>query len=217
MKCEAKLIAVTEPVVGTPAGGPEELVAFCARVSSGRPYDERHKDYDKLLRYCYKNKHFSIFEMANAVVEVKAPRDITRQLIRHRSFSFQEFSQRYSDDIEFTDREIRLQDEKNRQNSIQSDELDHEGWNEDVGYLTEKTEHLYKDWLKQGVAKECARSILPEGLTMSTLYVNGTLRSWLHYLQVRDDPGVTQHEHVLLARKIKEALAPAFPKIIGSM
>src|SRR6056297_1625242 len=98
LKCEAKLIAATQPMVGTPAGNAEELVAFCARVSSGRPYDERHKDYDKLLAYCMRNKHWSIFEMANAVVEVKAPRDITRQLLRHRSFSFQEFSQRYSDD-----------------------------------------------------------------------------------------------------------------------
>jgi len=127
----------------------------------------------------------------------------------HRSFSFQEFSQRYSDDIEFTDREIRLQDQKNRQNSIQSDELDHGGWNEDVDTVSRDTEHFYRWWIEQGVAKECARVVLPEGLTMSTLYVNGTLRSWLHYLQVRDDPG--------LARKIKEALAPAFPKIIGGM
>jgi len=217
MKCEAKLVAVTQPTVECPASNPEDFVAFSARVSSKRDYNKRSEDYEKLLDYCYRNKHFSVFEMANAVVEVKAPRDITRQLIRHRSFSFQEFSQRYSDDIEFTDREIRLQDQKNRQNSIESDELDHEGWAEDIDTVSRDTEHFYRWWLEQGVAKECARSILPEGLTMSTLYVQGSLRSWIHYLEVRDDPGVSQWEHVLLARKIKEALAPAFPKIIGGM
>jgi thymidylate synthase (FAD) len=153
--------------------------------------------------------------MSNAVVEVKAPRDISRQLIRHRSFSFQEFSQRYSDEIEFCDREYRLQDDTNRQNSIDN--------------LTQKEAHLCQDMQagvvdgvkvayevmrEMNVAKECSRVILPEGLTMSTLYVQGSLRSYIHYLQVRDDPHVTQHEHVLLARKIKEAIRPAFPTVI---
>jgi len=153
--------------------------------------------------------------MANAVVEVEAPRDISRQLIRHRSFSFQEFSQRYSDDIEFCSREIREQDPKNRQNSINSDSLNHDMWDEDVDDLTRDVEHSYKWWLNQGVAKECARVLLPEGLTMSSLYVNGTFRSWLHYLDVRDDPGVTQHEHVMLAREIRKALEPIMPTILG--
>lgn len=216
MKCEAKLIAYTQPCISVPAANPEELIAFCARVSSGRDYEDRGKDSDGLLKYCVKNKHWSVFEMANAVVEVKAPRDITRQLLRHRSFSFQEFSQRYSDDIEFTERDFRRQDTKNRQNSI--DDL--EAWKKDycaesVDRLTKITEDFYLSFREDGIAKECARVILPEGLTMSTLYVNGTLRSWMHYLDVRDDPGVTQHEHVVLARAIKEALLPVFPKVLG--
>ena len=212
---KAKLIAATQPVGDVPANSAEELVAFCARVSSGREYEDRGKDYKGLLNYCIRNKHWSIFEMANAVVEVEAPRDISRQLIRHRSFSFQEFSQRYSDDIVFCSRDIREQDPKNRQNSITSDSLNHDMWNEDVDDLTRDVEHSYKWWLNQGVAKECARVLLPEGLTMSRLYVNGTFRSWLHYLDVRDDPGVTQHEHVLLAREIKKALEPIMPTILG--
>jgi thymidylate synthase (FAD) len=154
--------------------------------------------------------------MANAVVEVEAPRDITRQLLRHRSFSFQEFSQRYSDEIEFTDREFRRQDDKNRQNSVDDlSEEDQEAVLYDVKHLKLLADDNYR-WMRGiGVAKECARVILPEGLTMSRLYVNGTLRSWLHYLEVRDDPGVTQWEHVLLARKIKEVLVPAFPTVFG--
>jgi thymidylate synthase (FAD) len=154
--------------------------------------------------------------MVNAVVEVEAPRDITRQLLRHRSFSFQEFSQRYSDEIEFTDREFRRQDDKNRQNSV--DDLEEE-FEECLAHeVSEMSGHI-KDtyfWMRgNNVAKECARVILPEGLTMSRLYVNGTLRSWLHYLDVRDDPGVTQWEHVVMARKIKDVLVPAFPTVFN--
>jgi len=212
---KAKLIAATQPVGDVPANSAEELVAFCARVSSGREYEDRGKDYKGLLNYCIRNKHWSIFEMANAIVEVEAPRDISRQLIRHRSFSFQEFSQRYSDDIVFCSRDIREQDPKNRQNSITSDSLNHDMWNEDVDDLTRDVEHSYKWWLNQGVAKECARVLLPEGLTMSSLYVNGTFRSWLHYLDVRDDPGVTQHEHVILAKEIRKVLEPIMPTILG--
>ena len=216
MKVTAKLVALTQPTVAVPASNAEALVAYCARVSN--PSNQDNPDYEGLLKYCIRNKHWSVFEMANAVVEVEAPRDITRQLLRHRSFSFQEFSQRYSDEIEFTDRDFRRQDNKNRQNSI--DDLD-----EDFGdclshEVSEMTEYI-KDtyyWMRDhDVAKECARVILPEGLTMSKLYVNGTLRSWLHYLDVRDDPGVTQWEHVLLAREIKSALTPAFPTIFGMM
>jgi thymidylate synthase (FAD) len=230
---KAKLIAATQPVGDVPANSAEELVAFCARVSSGREYEDRGKDYKGLLNYCMRNKHWSIFQMVNAVVEVRGPRDITRQFTRHESLyvmddevvtvpgfdkrfgGLQEFSQRYSDDIEFCSREIREQDPKNRQNSINSDSLNHNMWNEDVDDLTRDVEHSYKWWLNQGVAKECARVLLPEGLTMSSLYVNGTFRSWLHYLDVRDDPGVTQHEHVLLAREIKKALEPIMPTILG--
>lgn len=210
----AKLVALTQPTIGVGAGSAEALVAYCAKVSN--PANQDSPDYERLLAYCVRNKHWSVFEMANAVVEVEAPRDITRQLLRHRSFSFQEFSQRYSDQIEFTDREFRRQDSKNRQNSI--DDLDiftKAVCGASSESLAEGAQNAYAQMLARGVAKECARVILPEGLTMSRLYVNGTLRSWIHYLDVRDDEGVTQWEHVVLARKIKEVLLPAFPTVFG--
>ena len=212
MKCEAKLIALTQPVIPLQVATPEGVVAYCARVSNPQHQD---KELGSLLQYCIRNKHWSVFEMSNAIVEVEAPRDITRQLLRHRSFSFQEFSQRYSDEIEFTDRDFRRQDEKNRQNSV--DDLD-SVLTAQCKYgeknLLIKVRDFYAYMREYGVAKECARVILPEGLTMSRLYVNGTLRSWLHYLDVRDDP-TTQFEHRLLARKIREVLKPAFPTVFG--
>lgn len=212
----AKLVAVTQPVVGTPASNPEDLIAYCARVSSDRPQEEWGKDYEGLLRYCKRNKHWSVFEMADAIVEIEAPRDISRQLLRHRSFNFQEFSQRYSSNIKFTNRNIRLQDTENRQNSIDSVDLDlKEDWQHDVWSVTLDTQSLYNTYIESGVAKECARVVLPEGLTMSKLFMKGSLRSWIHYLEVRDDPGVTQHEHVELARKIREAILPAFPTVLN--
>ena len=214
-KINARLIGLTQPTIEARIPNSEGILAYCARVSN--PSNQDNFDTaERLLRYCLKNKHFSVFEMANAVVEVEAPRDITRQLLRHRSFSFQEFSQRYSDEIEFTDREFRRQDNKNRQNSV--DDL-HKSLQDKFENITEtlafEAQQLYTNMRQHSVAKECARVILPEGLTMSRLYVNGTLRSWLHYLEVRDDPGVTQWEHVLLARKIKEVLLPAFPTVFG--
>ena len=214
-KINARLIGLTQPTIEARIPNSEGILAYCARVSN--PSNQHNFDTaEKLLRYCIKNKHWSVFEMSNAVVEVEAPRDITRQLLRHRSFSFQEFSQRYSDEIEFTEREFRRQDNKNRQNS--TDDLPQDYNNICQG----KTDQViadaasYYSWMrKHDVAKECARVILPEGLTMSRLYVNGTLRSWLHYLEVRDDEGVTQWEHVVMARKIKEVLMPAFPTVFG--
>jgi thymidylate synthase (FAD) len=195
---------------------PEDLIGYCARVSN--PANQDNPNYEGLLRYCIKNKHWSVFEMATAIVEVEAPRDISRQLLRHRSFSFQEFSQRYSDAITFTDREFRQQDTKNRQNSTNTLPLSVQHDSAAlVGDFSQRAEDYYKWMLHQGVAKECARVVLPEGLTMSKLYVSGTLRSWIHYLDVRDDPGVTQHEHVLLARKIREALMPAFPIALNAI
>lgn len=214
-KLKAELIGITQPLKKLKVDTPEGLVAYCARVSNPQHQD---KEIGTLFDYCMKNKHWSIFEMANAVVEVEAPRDISRQLLRHRSFSFQEFSQRYSDEIEFTGREFRSQDTKNRQNSV--DDLDPElleDLAEDVAELIFDTKEVYSWMRKHSVAKECARVILPEGLTMSRLYVNGTLRSWLHYLDVRDDPGVTQWEHVLLAREIRKAIAPAFPEVFKGL
>lgn len=214
-KINARLIGLTQPTIEARIPNSEGILAYCARVSN--PSNQDNFDTaEKLLNYCVKNKHWSVFEMVNAVVEVEAPRDITRQLLRHRSFSFQEFSQRYSDEIEFTEREFRSQDTKNRQNSV--DDLEKDVVDNVVG----KVSHLkylatgwYKAFREMGVAKECARVILPEGLTMSRLYVNGTLRSWLHYLDVRDDPGVTQWEHVVMARKIKDVLVPAFPTVFN--
>lgn len=212
MKISAKLVALTQPVIGTPAANSEALIAYCARVSN--PSNQDNPDYSKLLDYCIRNKHWSVFEMANAIVEVEAPRDITRQLLRHRSFCFQEFSQRYSDEVEFTDREFRRQDDKNRQNSVDDlDEVLQDRFDYNADALVCEVRMLYTNMRKHSVAKECARVVLPEGLTMSKLYVNGTVRSWLHYLDVRDDPGVTQWEHVLLAREIRKVLEPAFPTI----
>ena len=214
-KLKAELIGVTKLLKELEEDTPEGLVAYCARVSNPQHQD---KPIGSLFDFCIRNKHWSIFEMANALVEVEAPRDISRQLLRHRSFSFQEFSQRYSDQIEFTDREFRSQDTKNRQNSV--DDLD-SVLKGDLDYesrdVKERSEDTYRWMIGQGVAKECARVILPEGLTMSRLYVNGTLRSWLHYLDVRDDPGVTQWEHVLLAREIRKVLEPVFPKVFSSL
>lgn len=209
----------------------EGLIAFCARVSNPQHQD---KELGSLLDYCIRNKHWSIFQICNAVVEIEAPRDISRQFTRHSSlfcydpfeapgFNFdyggvQEFSQRYSDEISFTDREFRRQDTRNRQNS--TDDLDTEAkfYAQVITKgLTNQVAEAYDAMREAEIAKECARVILPEGLTMSRLYVNGNVRSWLTYLDVRDDPGVTQWEHVVLARKIKEALAPAFPTIFKGL
>lgn len=214
-KINARLIGLTQPTIEARIPNSEGILAYCARVSN--PSNQDNFDTaEKLLRYCIKNKHWSVFEMSNAVVEVEAPRDITRQLLRHRSFSFQEFSQRYSDEIEFTEREFRRQDNKNRQNSTDDLPLSTKDTVKSIsGFVKRDVQEYYYHMRQVGVAKECARVILPEGLTMSRLYVNGTLRSWLHYLEVRDDPGVTQWEHVLLARKIKEVLLPAFPTVFG--
>lgn len=155
--------------------------------------------------------------MANAVVEVEAPRDITRQLLRHRSFSFQEFSQRYSDEIQFCDRKFRRQDTKNRQNSIDDlPDYTKQTMAQEVDYVVGIAQQVYDNAKGHGVAKECARVFLPEGLTMSKLYVNGTLRSYLTYLQVRLDK-TTQWEHRLLATKIKECLEPAFPTVFKTL
>ena len=229
----AKLVALTQPTIGVGVSGPEALVAYIARLSN--PDNQTNPEYENLFAYCAKNRHWSIFQMVNAVVEMEAPRDITRQFTRHGSLftiegdvvreekgfdtsqgGIQEFSQRYSDQIEFTDREFRRQDSKNRQNSI--DDLDiftKAVCGASSESLAEGAQNAYAQMLARGVAKECARVILPEGLTMSRLYVNGTLRSWIHYLDVRDDEGVTQWEHVVLARKIKEVLLPAFPTVFG--
>ena len=219
MSFKAKLIAVTTPVVEGIEDA-KELIAYCARVSN--PSNQTNMDTaDKLLAYLVKHKHWSPLEMANAVVEIEAPRDIARQLLRHRSFSFQEFSQRYADvsqlSSSFCIRECRMQDEKNRQNSIKlgtdtEDDRFIKAERESIqDELLTLVKERYKWAINAGIAKEVARVILPEGLTMSRLYVNGTIRSWIHYLEVRMEEGVTQLEHVILARLIAEQINKAFP------
>lgn len=210
----AKLIGYTQPSIHVGASTPEELISYAARVSNPSNQDN-YDTAEGLLKYCIRNKHFSIFEMVNAVVQIKAPRDITRQMLRHRSFSFQEFSQRYSDEIEFCDREVRMQDKTNRQNSTPCEDLNIiQEFEYGTTAVTEALKDAYKRLRKLDVAKEVARVILPEGLTLSTLYANGTLRSWMHYLEVREDIS-TQKEHRMLANKIREALEPVFPTVLG--
>jgi len=194
----------------------EKHIAYCARVSN--PTNQENPDYRGLLSYCKKHGHWSIFEMASACFEIEAPRDISRQILRHRSFSFQEFSQRYADvsqlpEIEF--REARLQDTKNRQNSIgtQDEELI-SWWNQMQNAHRQGSEILYKMALQEGIAKEVARAVLPEGLTPSRMYMSGTIRSWLHYCDVRSSNG-TQKEHIEIAKQIKKQLAKHLPIIFG--
>ena len=213
---KTKLIAVTNPVVEGIEDA-KDLLAFCARISN--PSNQFNMDTaDKLVSYLLKYKHFSPFEMVNCVVEVECPRDIARQLLRHRSFSFQEFSQRYADVAALGDsfviREARMQDTKNRQNSIAlSDNSLKDQWEVKQQEILALVKEHYEWAISNNIAKECARVILPEGLTMSRLYVNGTIRSWLHYVEVRTEEGVTQQEHVELARLIAKVIAEAFPQI----
>ena len=210
----AKLVAYTQPTIEVGASDPEQFISYCARVSNPRN-QENWDTAEGLLKYCIRNQHWSIFEMVNAVVQVKAPRDITRQMLRHRSFSFQEFSQRYSDEIQFCDREVRMQDQTNRQNSVDcTDIVLIQEWNDLLEGTVAEVKADYKRLRKLDVAKEVARVLLPEGLTLSTLYANGTLRSWMHYLEIREGHG-TQKEHIQLANKIREVLLPVFPTVLG--
>lgn len=195
-----------------------DLVAYCARVSN--PSNQNNKETnEKLVKYLMKHKHWSPLEMVSVCLEVETTRDIARQLLRHRSFSFQEFSQRYADplkDLEMVPREARFQDLKNRQNSIPIDQ-DNEGQrriNEDFRMKQMKLIHQSKEvynWaIDNGIAKEQARAVLPEGNTVSRLYVNGTLRSWIHYIELRSANG-TQLEHIDLAIEVGRVIAKIFP------
>lgn len=203
---KATVIAYTKPIDPSYGTNIAEFVAYCARVSN--PANQwNHETASKLLEYLKRNKHFSPLEMADIVIEIETTRDIARQVLRHRSFSFQEFSQRYAEASQFSEpREARLQDAKNRQNSIEIDDdrlkWDWEGVQE---ALMEKSIEAYQWALERGIAKEVARSVLPEGLTMSRLYMKGSLRSWIHYLEVRLDE-TTQKEHRDLALKISECV-----------
>lgn len=188
----------------------EGIVSYCARVSN--PSNQTQFDTAaKLLKYCVRNQHWSVFEMVNVVMEIECPRDIARQVLRHRSFSFQEFSQRYAEATNFITRECRMQDTINRQNSVLSEDVDLKQWWEDSQYfLLDKVQALYQDALDKGIAKEVARVILPEGLTMSKMYMNGTLRSWLHYVDLRAENG-TQKEHQEVAIKCRAELMKLYP------
>ena len=190
-----------------------ELVAFCARVSN--PDNQSNKvTSEKLIRYLIKNQHWSPLEMVSMCLEIETTRDIARQMLRHRSFSFQEFSQRYADptkDLDFVIREARLQDPKNRQNSIETDneELQNK-WAIMQQAVINNAEHAYSWAIQNGIAKEQARAVLPEGNTVSRLYMQGTLRSWIHYIQLRSANG-TQKEHRAIAHNCAEVIAKVFP------
>ena len=191
-----------------------QLVAFCARVSN--PSNQQNEETaEKLVKYLIKHKHWSPLEMVSVCLEIETTRDIGRQILRHRSFSFQEFSQRYADptkDLEFTTRDARLQDNKNRQNSIDipiEDSINYV-WESYQEVVIERCKQAY-DWaIQAGIAKEQARAVLPEGLTMSRMYVNGTLRSWIHYIQLRSENG-TQKEHIEIAKACADVIYNIFP------
>lgn len=194
---------------------PQDLVAYAARVSN--PSNQSNRETaDKLLKYLIKHKHWSPFEMASACLEIETTRDIARQILRHRSFSFQEFSQRYADptkDLEFVKREARLQDEKNRQNSVEIDDPKlQDEWDTLQDMLIEDAKQAYQWAIAKGIAKEQARAVLPEGLTMSRMYMNGTIRSWIHYIELRSANG-TQKEHMEVAKACAIEIAKVLPML----
>lgn len=209
-----KLIGITKPTIDG-VNSAEELVAFTARVSN--PENQQNQQTaPKLVKYLIKNQHWSPFEMVHVVMEINTTRDIARQILRHRSFSFQEFSQRYAtvDSLGFETREARLQDTKNRQNSVVTDD---EGlkkeWEDWQNRVIDESKRAYSWALNMGIAKEQARSVLPEGITHSRLYMSGTLRSWIHYCELRMSNG-TQKEHMEVAKACWGVLKEQFPSIL---
>ena len=199
----------------------ENVISYCARVSNPAN-QERYDTAPKLLKYLVKNKHWSPFEMASMCVEIETTRDIGRQILRHRSFSFQEFSQRYAEvQSPFVSRETRWRDESNRQNSIdyvpglEHQEFIHAAWQRDQFQVQNLVKDIYEWAINSGIAKEQARAILPEGMTMSRMYMSGNIRSWVHYVQVREEFGVTQKEHVDIANKVKKILESQLPSLHG--
>lgn len=214
---KVELISYSKPAVHI-ADTMTDLVAYCARVSN--PANQSNKQTnEKLIRYLINNQHWSPLEMVSICLSIETTRDIARQILRHRSFSFQEFSQRYAE-VDFgnagenwVEREARLQDTKNRQNSIETDNLGlQETWKTQQSYVTYAAEKAYRWALDNGIAKEQARAVLPEGLTVSRLYMNGTLRSWVHYIQLRSANG-TQKEHMEVAKECGNVIAEVFPMI----
>jgi thymidylate synthase (FAD) len=191
----------------------QELIAYCARVSN--PSNQLNTETsEKLIRYLVKHQHWSPLEMVSACIEITTTRDIARQILRHRSFSFQEFSQRYADptkDMAFVTREARLQDTKNRQNSISTNDTELQAWwDAKQKFIIECASIAYKEAIERGIAKEQARAVLPEGLTESRLYMNGTLRSWIHFIELRSANG-TQLEHQEVAIACAKVIAEIFP------
>jgi len=192
----------------------QDLIAFCARVSN--PSNQINTETsEKLIKYLIKHKHWSPLEMTSACLEINTTRDIARQILRHRSFSFQEFSQRYANPAEFGDqfvvREARLQDTKNRQNSIDVEDAELQAWwDAQQKFIIDHVSRIYKEAIDRGIAKEQARAILPEGNTKSRLYANGTIRSWIHYIELRAANG-TQKEHMEIAKECAKVIAKIFP------
>jgi len=203
----------TEEFLNEGIDNAQELVAFCARVSN--PSNQLNtQTSEKLIKYLIKNAHWSPLEMVSACLEIETTRDIARQILRHRSFSFQEFSQRYANpvkDLEFVTREARLQDLKNRQNSIENDDEEISNmWIEKQEHLINEARETYNWAIENGIAKEQARAVLPEGNTVSRMYMNGTLRSWIHYIELRSGNG-TQKEHMEIAVACAEVITKIFP------
>jgi thymidylate synthase (FAD) len=214
---KVKLVSYTTPCIDELGTDSDilDLIAYCARVSN--PSNQSNTDTsEKLINYLIKWKHWSPFEMANVCLEIETTRDIARQILRHRSFTFQEFSQRYADPVKeltFETREARLQDTKNRQNSLPTEDLDLRWqWEKLQQGVIEVSRNAYEFAIKNGIAKEVARSVLPEGLTMSRMYVNGTIRSWIHYIDIRSDKA-TQKEHREIAMACAEAIGKLFPLV----
>lgn len=210
---QVKLISYSQTPDGIGNDDLQQLIAFCARVSN--PANQHNTETsDKLIKYLIKNKHWSPLEMVSVCLQIETTRDIARQMLRHRSFSFQEFSQRYADpteDLEFVTREARLQDPKNRQNSIECDDIRIKStWEVRQLEVIDRVQKEYRWAIENGIAKEQARAILPEGLTLSRLYMNGTLRSWVHYIDLRSANG-TQKEHADIAKECAEVIVDIFP------
>lgn len=191
----------------------QDLIAFCARVSN--PSNQFNSGTsEKLIKYLIKHQHWSPLEMVSACMEITTTRDIARQILRHRSFSFQEFSQRYADptqDLDFVVREARLQDQKNRQNSVEVDDPELQSWwDAEQKFIIENVKRIYSQAIEKGIAKEQARAILPEGNTVSRMYMNGTLRSWIHFIELRSGNG-TQKEHREVALECAKVISEIFP------
>ena len=215
-KMKVQLVSYSKPAPGFEAEGVDdvqELIAFCARVSNPSAQINTETS-EKLIRYLVKHQHWSPLEMVSACLEIETTRDIAHQIVRHRSFSFQEFSQRYAnpvEDMQFVSREARLQDAKNRQNSIEvdDDDLDKQ-WRIQQDKVVMAAAKAYEWAIKNNIAKEQARVVLPEGLTKTRLYMNGTLRSWVHYIELRSAHG-TQKEHMDIAKECAKVIAEIFP------